>query len=161
MCKTQMRFQWRKCFHPARQVTTSSRSSKKNSQLTCSSEWCLFRVPVSERLLDSVFEESVGSGGKNVGFFFCVCLCMLSVCQMCITAAAWLQSCWYNNCSSKWIMVSVNKAIRPFGFCFPVFLSELMQCLFLTWVLQQVTTKTIINTCGESQSRSQKNVIVP
>lgn len=163
MCKTQMRFQWRKCFHPARQVTTSSRSSKKNSQLTCSSEWCLFRVPVSERLLDSVFEESVGSSGKNVGFFFfsvCVCACV-SVCQMCITAAAWLQSCWCNNCSSKWIMVSVNKAIRPFGFCFPVFLSELMQCLFLTWVLQQVTTKTIINTCGESQSRSQKNVIVP
>lgn len=27
-------------------------------------------MPVSERLLDSVFEESVGSGGKNVGFFF-------------------------------------------------------------------------------------------
>lgn len=78
MRKTQIKFQWRKCFHPARQVTTSSRSSKINSQLTCSSERCLFRVPVSERPLDLVFEESVGSSGKNVWFwfFFCVCLCM-------------------------------------------------------------------------------------
>lgn len=146
MCKTQMKFQRRKCFHPARRVTTSSRSSKKKFPADLQF-WVLF-------VLGAGVRKTVGFGFWRVGWqqwkkcwifflFFSVCVCACaSVCQMCITAAAWLQSCWCNDRSSKWIMVSVNAAIRPFGFCFPVFLGELMQCLFLTWVLQQVTTKT-------------------
>lgn len=128
-----------------RQVTASSRSSKKNSQLTYTSEWC------QKDSWIRCLKSRLAAVEKMLDFFFysvCVCACV-SVSLMCITAAAWLQSCWCNNCSSKGIMASVNRAVRPFGICFPVSLRELEQRLFVTRVLQQAITRTIINTRGE------------